>query len=170
MLSKPSQEATCGEDSRIDLADRINRKHREIDSYLAKIARQRRWLFNATIIGGTSAATLTAAPALGGKPLADWMTDAFSLSSPAWQILCGLATVCSVTGTLASQFLRSYNIEERIAQAQAVRARLEILNLGITAGHLDQSQAFHEYFQCILDATFVPSAAETIPDQQQASH
>lgn len=143
--------------SDLDLPERIARRRHEILRYLAKATRRRRRLFNITILAGTAAAMLTAAPALGGQPFTQWLAGTLGLSTPAWQFLCTAAAVCSMTGTVATQLLRSDNLEEHIAKAQAVPAKLEILDIGLAAGQLGSDQATGEYFRCILDCPFVPS-------------
>jgi hypothetical protein len=143
----------------IDLADRIACRRHEVQAYLKKATRRRRRMLNVTIVAGTAAAILTAAPALGGKPFAQGLTDVLGLSTPAWQFLCAAAAACSLTGTIAIQLLRSDNLEERIAEAQAVQAKLEILDLGLTTAQLDPEQATSEYFRCVVDSAFIPSGS-----------
>jgi hypothetical protein len=88
-------------DLRADLLGRIKQKRPEIEKYLKLAASRRRLLMNTTILAGTLAAALTAAPALGGKSFTDWLTSIFNLSSPAWQLLCGVASLCSVAAAVA---------------------------------------------------------------------
>jgi hypothetical protein len=79
-------------------------------------------LINLAIIAGAVATVLTASPALGGVAFSDWLNETFGLSSPAWQVLCAGAAVCSLSAAIATQLLKSHNIEEHVARAEAVRS------------------------------------------------
>jgi hypothetical protein len=110
---------------------------------------------NVTIFGGTLAAALTAAPATGGASFTGWLTATFGLTSPAWQILCGAAAACSVAATVSTQLLKSQNIEEQVARAQSCRAKLEVLEIGLTTGHLETSQVTTEFIRCVEEVSFL---------------
>ena len=118
-------------------------------------ATRRRRLHNLTIVAGTLAAALTAAPAFGGKPMADWLTAAWGLSAPSWRLLCGLAATCSIMATIATQVLKSHNVEENFTRAQEPRAHLEILDVGVVSGEIDASRAAEEYLACVKNASFI---------------
>jgi hypothetical protein len=91
-----------------DLIERIRHKHEEVHKFVRDAASRRRVLLNLTIVAGCCAATLTAAPALGGKTVADWLSVTFGMSSPSWQILCAVAGLCSVVATISVQLLKSH--------------------------------------------------------------
>jgi MFS family permease len=147
--------AQPGKDPRGDLLLWIRAKRAKVEIYLAGAAARRRRLLNLTIIAGTFAAALTAAPAFGGKPLADWLTTTLGLSSPSWRLLCALAAVCSIAATIATQLLKSHNVEEHLARAQDLQARLEVVDVGVMSGKLDYSRAADEYEACIKAASFI---------------
>jgi MFS family permease len=138
-----------------DLLSWIRHKRAGVENYLTSALSRRRLLLNLTIIAGTCAAVLTTAPALGGKSMADWLTVTFGLSSPSWRLLCGLAAVCSLTATLATQLLKAHNLEERITRAQNVRSRLEILEVSMASRDLNYAQAVDQYMACIKDTSFL---------------
>jgi hypothetical protein len=140
---------------RADLLVWIKRKRPEVENYLRLAASRRRLLINTTIIAGTLAAALTATPALGGKSFADWLTGIFSLASPAWQLLCGVASICSITAAVATQLLKSHNIEDRISRAQGARAKLQMLEVGIESGLMTPVEAGAAYIVCIGDISFI---------------
>ena len=150
----PGNESRGG-DLRADLLGWIKQKRPEVDNYLRLAASRRRLLINTSIISGTLAAALTAAPALGGKSFADWLTSVFSLSAPAWQLLCGVASLCSVAAAVATQLLKSHNVEERITRAQGARAKFEILEVGIESGLITPAEAAGDYIKCIGDISFI---------------
>jgi hydroxymethylpyrimidine/phosphomethylpyrimidine kinase len=85
----------------------------------------------------------------------DWLNETFGLTSPAWQVLCAGAALCSLSAAISTQLLKSYAIEEHVARAEAVRAKLEALELGRITGRLTPEQVATEYTACIEQATFL---------------
>jgi hypothetical protein len=152
------------DDARRDLLARIEDKRRQVDRFVAAAVPRKRRLLNITIVGGTLAAAFTAAPAAGGSTFTSWLTMTFGLTSPAWQILCGAAAACSVAATVSTQLLKTQNVEEQVARAQSCRAKLEVLDIGLTTGHIDAAQATTEFIRCVEEVSFLdqrdrPSAA-----------
>jgi MFS family permease len=138
-----------------DLLTTVRQKRQKLDVFLATAVPRKRRLMNITIVAGALAAALTAAPAAGGQPFTTWMTAAMGLTSPSWRFLCGAASIFSIMATLATQLLKSNNLEERITRAQGCRAKLEVLEIGIASGQLDTARATAEYLQCVQDAAFI---------------
>lgn len=140
-----------------ELLARIRQKRSRLDRFLAAELPRKRRLLNTTIVGGTLASALTAAPAIGGTSLTASLTKAFGLSAtaPSWRLLCAAASVCSIVATLATQLLRSNNSEEHVTRAQGSRAKLEALDVGLSMGQLDDSQAASEYLKCIEETAFL---------------
>ena len=101
---------------------------------------------------------LTTGPAVGGQTFTSWLTKTFSLVSPAWQMLCGAAALCSVTATIATQLLKSHNLEERLIRAQGCRAKLEALEVGLTTGQIELRQGTADYMKCLEEAAFLDTA------------
>jgi hypothetical protein len=133
----------------------IRNKRQHIETFLAAARPRRRRLVNTTIVAGSVAAALTAAPALGGQPFTAWLTAALGLSSPSWRLLCAAAAVSSVTATVATQMLKSQNVEEQVTRAQGCRAKLEALEVGLSIGHVDLKQASGEYLKCLEEVAFL---------------
>jgi len=138
-----------------ELLTRIKQQRAHVDAFLAATVPRKRRLLNTTIIGGSLAAALTAAPAVGGQTFTAWLTGALGLGSPSWRLLCGGATVCSVMATVATQLLKSDNIEQNVIRAQGARAKLDVLEIGLTVGQLDERQALTEYLKCVEDTAFL---------------
>ena len=138
-----------------DLVQRIVEKRTQLEKFITRALPRKRRLLNITIIAGTIAAALTAAPAIGGQAFTAWLTKAFGLTSPAWQVLCGAAAVSSVLATVATQLLKSHNLEEHVTRAQGCRAKLEVIEVGLTTGQLDVGQATTEYIKCVEEAAFL---------------
>jgi len=138
-----------------NLLARVKEKRVRVETFLAAASPKKRRLQNVTILAGTLAAAFTAAPAIGGQPFTAWLTGLFGLTSPSWRLLCGVAAVCSVMSTVATQLLKSQNIEERVARAASCRAKLEVLEIGLTTGQLDVAQATPEYLRCVEEAAFL---------------
>jgi hypothetical protein len=141
-----------------DLRSRITQKRGQLDAFIARALPRKRRLLNLTIIAGTLAAALTAAPAAGGASFTAWLTKTFSLSSPAWQLLCGVASVCSITATVATQLLKSQHVEEYVTRAQSCRAKLELLEIGLSTGEIDSARAAGEFIRCVEEASFLETA------------
>jgi hypothetical protein len=138
-----------------DILGRIRDKRAEVERFLAGAQPRKRRLLNTTIIGGSVAAALTAGPAVGGQPFTAWLTMAFELTSPSWRLLCGAASVASIMATVATQVLKSNNLEQNIGRAQTARARLEVLETSVSLGQLDTRQATTEFLKCVEDAAFL---------------
>lgn len=154
-MSAPKLPDNDDNDALRELVQRIHEKREDVDSYLEATTRRRSRLVQATIIAGSIAATLTAAPALGGQALSDWLSTTFSTAAPAWQILCGIAALCSLAATVATQLHKSNNYDERIVRAQGARAGLEVLEVGIASDHLNLEEAFSRYQQSVTNVSFI---------------
>jgi hypothetical protein len=138
-----------------ELADRIRHTRTELDAFLAGAVPRKRRLLNTTILGGSLAAALTAAPAVGGQSFTAWLTTTLELAGPSWRLLCAAASVCSITATVATQLLKSNNIEDHVSRAQSCRAKLEVLELSLQLGELDTRQASAEYLRCVEQVAFL---------------
>jgi cytochrome bd-type quinol oxidase subunit 2 len=134
---------------------RIRAERAQVDRFLDGAVPRKRRLLNTTIVGGSLAAALTAGPAVGGQPFTAWLTGMLGLTSPSWRLLCGAASVASITATIATQLLKSNNVEQNVGRAQSARARLEVLETSVTLGQLDPRQAVAEFLKCVEDASFL---------------
>jgi hypothetical protein len=114
-----------------EILGRIRDKRAEVERFLATAVPRKRRLLNTTIVGGSLAAALTAAPAVGGAPFTAWLA------------------------TVATQLLKSNNVEQNIGRAQSARAKLEVLETSVTLGQLEPRQAVTEYLKCVEDAAFL---------------
>lgn len=150
-----TQPMTSKHSSDDDLLARVLAKRADVDRYLKSTDRRSHLLVNLTIVAGSIAAALTAAPALGGKPLADWITETFALATPSWRLLCALACVCSLVATVATQMRVAHNFEDHIAKAQAVRAALEVLEVSIASSTVSREQATDQFRACIEGSSFI---------------
>ena len=142
-------------DVRDDLLVRIRQKRQQVEVFVGGALPRKRRLLNITIFGGTLAAAFTAGPAAGGASFTAWLTSTFGLTSPSWQLLCGAAAACSVAATVSTQLLKSQHIEEHVARAQSCRAKLEVLEVGLTTGHIDTTQATSEFIRCVEEVSFL---------------
>jgi hypothetical protein len=138
-----------------DLAAQIRQKRHEVERFISRALPRKRRLLNVTLVGGALSAVLTTGPAVGGQSFTAWLTKTFSLTSPTWQILCAATAVCSVLSTVATQLLKSHNLEERVIRAQGCRAKLEALEVGLSTGQMDVPRAASEYLKCIEETAFL---------------
>ena len=146
-----------------EFVGRIKQKRHQLDTFLAAARPRKRRLLNTTIVGGSLAAALTAGPAVGGQSFTVWLTMTLGLTSPSWRLLCAAASVSSIMATVATQLLKSHNVEEYVARAQSCRAKLEVLELGLSMGQLDLRQATTEYLKCVEDVAFLESRRKRRP-------
>jgi MFS family permease len=138
-----------------ELVRLIKEKRAQVEVFLSAASPRKRRLLNTTIVGGTLAAALTAAPAVGGQSFATWLTGTLGLTSPSWRLLCAAASISSITATVATQLLKSNKVEEYVAKGQGCRAKLQMLEVGLRLGQLDPKQATAEYLKCVEDAAFL---------------
>ena len=139
----------------VDLASRIAQKRSQVEAFVARAVPRKRRLLNLTIVAGTLAAALTAGPAAGGATFTGWLTMTLGLTSPSWRLLCGLASMCSLAASVSTQMLKSQQIEEHVVRAQSCLAKLEVLEIGLSAGEIDASRATAEYMRCVEEASFL---------------
>lgn len=138
-----------------DLSAHIDRFRSQVAAYLIHARARQRRLINLAIVAGAVATVLTASPALGGVAFSDWLNETFGLTSPAWQVLCAGAALCSLAAAISTQLLKSHAIDEHVARAEAVRAKLEALDMGRITGRLTPEQVATEYSACIEQASFL---------------
>jgi hypothetical protein len=151
----PAAPEDLGDDEGNGLILSVRAKRAEVEGYLRAIGARRRRLVTITIVAAAISTLLVASPALGGQPLANWLTETFSLPLPAWRILCAVAAVCSLTAAVATQLHTSKNYEEHIARAQEINATLEMLEAGVTLNHLNQDEATSQYLKIIENTSFI---------------
>jgi hypothetical protein len=75
--------------------------------------------------------------------------------TPIWRTLCILAAVCSLVAAVVTQMQKSNSVSENISRAETVRARLEVLNIGLISGNLSQEQAATEYAAYVEQSSFI---------------
>ena len=69
-----------------------------------------------------------------------------------------LSANASLTASVAAQLQTSKNYEEHIARGQEIRATLEMLEVAITLGHLNQNEATSQYLKTIERTSFMYAA------------
>jgi hypothetical protein len=154
----PAAAEDHGDDSGNALLSGVRSKRAEVERYLRAVEARRRRLATVTIVAAAVATLLTAPAALGGKSLADWLTETFALSTPSWRILCALAAMCSLIAAVATQLHASKNYEVHIGRAQEIKATLEMLEVGITLNHLNHHDATSQYLEIIESSSFIEPA------------
>jgi len=123
-----------------DLSYLIQDTRGQVGTYLLKARARQRRLLTLAVVAGALATLFAGAPAVGGQALSDQLAATFGLSSPAWQLLCTFAALCSLAAAVSTQLLKSQNLEEHVSKAESVRARLEILDVGRVTGTLTLSR------------------------------
>jgi len=126
-----------------ELSSLIERTRDQVATYLGHARTRQRRLLNVAIVAGALATALAGAPAVVGGP------------PPTWRILCILAAVCSLVAAVVTQLQKSNSVGENVSRAETIRARLEVLNIGLISGNLSQEQAATEYGACVQLASFL---------------
>ena len=127
-----------------DLSSLIQRTRDQVATYLGNARTRQRRLLNVAIVAGALATALAAAPAIiPGVP------------TPVWRTLCILAAACSLVAAVVTQLQKSNSVGENVSRAETIRARLEVLNIGLISGNLSQEQAATEYGACVQLASFL---------------
>lgn len=128
-----------------NLSSLIQRTRDQVATYLGQARTRQRRLLNVAIVAGALATALAGAPAIvpGGVP------------TPVWRTLCILAAVCSLVAAVVTQLQKSNSVGENVSRAETIRARLEVLNIGLISGNLSQEQAATEYSACVEQASFI---------------
>jgi MFS family permease len=147
----------AAESADTDLLTQIRRKRVQVDAIVSSALPRKRRLLNTSIVGGALAAVLTTGPAVGGQTFVAWMKSMLDLTAPGWQILCGAAALCSAAAAVSTQLLKSNSLEERVFRGQSCRAKLEVLEVGLTTGQIDLPRATTEYMKCLEEAAFLES-------------
>ena len=142
-------------DSRDTLLKRINEKRTEIRGFLARTQPRNVRLVNTAIISSAIAAALTAGPAFGGQTLTGWLTETLGFTSPAWQLLCLGATLCSISAAIATNMSKSHEITAKILQAQTCDAKLEGLATLMEMDQIDIAKASALYAQYLPEIAFI---------------
>ena len=47
------------------------------------------------------------------------------------------------------------NVRDDLLAAQSCRAKLEVLEVGLTTGHIDTTQATSEFIRCVEEVSFL---------------
>ena len=127
-----------------DLSSLIQRTRDQVATYLGNARTRQRRLLNVAIVAGALATALAGAPAvIPGVP------------TPVWRTLCILAAACSLVAAVVTQLQKSNSVGENVSRAETIRARLEVLNIGLISGRLSQEQAATEYAACVEQSSFI---------------
>jgi len=153
-----STPAAAGHDEGNGVVVQVRAKRAEVERYLRVVGARRRRLVVVTILAAAISTLLTGPAALLGQPLAGLLTETFGSATQGWRILCAVAAVCSLTAGVAAQLQTSKNYEEHIARGQEIRATLEMLEVAITLGHLNQNEATSQYLKTIERTSFMDAA------------
>jgi len=147
------------EDWRRRLRQRIRDRQLDLEAFIRRAGPRSNRFTLFSILATGLAGLLTAAPAAGGTPLTQALTRAFGLSSPSWRLLCAGAAVLSFLATTLLAVLRSQDLANRVAKAEAASATLEALDTLLDTTDLDVERAAEQYAQVVQGVAFIPTAA-----------
>lgn len=138
------------------LQQRIREKKADIDLFLSKIGPRSSRLTIASILATGLAGLLTAGPAAGGPSFTQAITQAFSMTSPSWRLLCAAATLLSFVATTTLAIYKGQDLANRVAKAEAAVATLEALDTFVETTDISIEKAVEQYTQVLLGVAFVP--------------
>jgi hypothetical protein len=148
------------DDRRAQLVDRIAARRAGIAAYLRQIRPRRNRLGDLAVVASAVAAALTAGPALGGPAFAETAREGLGLttSSVVWQMLCAGALAMSLLATVATNLLRTRDLADRVAAAEACNVALEGLEASLQFGRMPVEDAVDLYQQYVARIPFVDEA------------
>jgi hypothetical protein len=141
------------------LLERIAYRRHDLDGYLRRARPRSERMAVVTIVSSAVAATLTAGPALGGKPFTDSLTLAMNLDAPIWRPLCFVAMIASVIAVIAANLSRSRNAEAHILNAEVCNSELEGLQTLLEFHQVPMKQAVKMYQEAVAKVPFVEDEA-----------
>jgi hypothetical protein len=150
------------------LLEAIRAKHEAVNAYLATAGARQRRLVTVGIVASAAAASLTAAPAFGGKPFSDWIGEVTGMTTPAWRLLCAVAALCSLTAVITTQLSRSQGLDEHLARAHEERARLEWLEVSLSTGLIGDAEAAAELHKALDALAFLDEPGADHPTTRLA--
>lgn len=147
------------EDWRKRLRQRIRDRQFDLDSFINRAGPRNNRFTLFSIVATGVAGLLTAGPAAGGTPFTQALTRALGLTSPSWRMLCGGAAVLSFLAPTMLAILRSQDLANRVAKAEAASATLEALDTLLDTTDLDVEKAAAQYAQVLQGVAFIPTTA-----------
>lgn len=130
------------------LEERINAQRQKMLVFIAKAKPRNKWLINLAIVCGVIGTAFAGIPASAGKPAIDAL-------GTTWQFMCIGASLFTLTATVATSLRNNHNLESKLSKAQVCATKLEILELQLMSGHLDDKQAIEKYQEYVADVAFL---------------
>jgi hypothetical protein len=151
------------------LLKRIRARRKTIDAFLKRARPRADRLTLVSIVSSAIAASLTAAPALGGKKTMGAAVEFFGVQEAAdiWQPLCLLAMIASVVAAITANLSKSRNAEARILSAEVCNAELDALQAAVEFQQIALEDAVKQYQKHIAKIPFV---AEDSPAKGRSPH
>ena len=119
--------------ARRDHSRRVEERQIDVAEYLCRARPRRNKLSNASIVGSSAVAVLTAGPAVGQTGFTEGVAELLSLQSSAvvWQEICLVASALPVGAAMATNFANSRGLADQISAAEASGAELEGLHAAL---------------------------------------
>ena len=136
------------------LLKRIKDRRLSIRAFVKNLEPKGILLTNTNIICSTIATLLTAAPAIGGKPLMD-LVGASGPDSIQWRILFSLAALLSLASAIAANLYKSHDMASNLSKARACDAKLEGLETLLELNQISLDDAATRYTQYLPDISFI---------------
>ena len=130
------------------LEERIREQRDRLSAFISKQRPRNKWLINLAIICGVIGTAFAGIPASAGKPAIDAL-------GTSWQFMCIGASIFTLTATVATSLRSNHNLESKLSKAQVCATRLEILELQLSGGHMEERQAIEKYQEYISEVAFL---------------
>lgn len=137
-----------------DLIKRIKGRRRNIQSFVSNLEPKGVLLTNVNIICSAIATFLTAAPALGVKPLLSVLGA--SPDTMGWRVLLGFAALLSLISVIVANLYKSQDIATHLSKARACDARLDGLEMLLELRKIELDDAAAKYTQILGEIDFIP--------------
>ena len=142
-----------------ELLHKIRNRRLSLQHYIQREEPRNKRLLNIAIICGILATLLTGVPALGGEKAIKEIKSKTNPVIPVWQIMCIGASVCTSIATAATTYKNSYDTSNKIAKAQVCDSKLEILEILLADGQIENRQAIEKYGDYVSEVSFIPNTA-----------
>lgn len=132
----------------MNIQEKITASRRQLGQYISRQAPRAKWLNSLAITGGILGTAFAGIPAIGGK-------SAIAGLHTSWQLMCIGAAVFTLIATIANTLKSNSDIAGRLMKAQTCDAKLEILELLLSEGLIDNKQAIERYGEYMSDCVFL---------------
>lgn len=139
-----------------EILTKVRSRRSQVAAYIRKQEPRNRLLLNMAVLCGIAGTTLAGIPAIGGTSAINGIKSVTETRLPIWQILCIGAALCTMLATIATTWRNNHDTANKLARAQVIEAKMEVLELSLESGQIDLKQALDRYSEYNADIVFIP--------------